>query len=294
MTADHELLLTSETVEIAAAQGDKLPRVSILAYSGDVMIVPGFGPLGLDLSGIVLANEIPLLADHATNIGSIVGQGTPTVRAGQLFVEGTANTATPAAQQVVALAKSGHKFQASIGATPLESKRIATVDNVLVIGRTIKAASSFLLVTKSKLREVTICALGCDAGTSVSIAAKLSKESDMTTGTMNNNDSDILAAERARVSQIEATFKDVHLLCPESLQESADKLRPGRWMQAAPSSPAYSSHSLLSPPSPSRLSAEQFLQTMPESHRSHSVDPDANGAVDFRFGSSETKSATEM
>ncbi len=117
MTIDHELLLTAD-VEIVAAEGGKLPRVSILAYSGDVMTVPGFGPLVLDLSGMVLANEIQLLANHANNIDSIVGQGTPEVRSGQLFVEGTANTATPAAQQVIALAKSGHKFQASIGATP--------------------------------------------------------------------------------------------------------------------------------------------------------------------------------
>lgn len=167
-----ELILTTAEVEIVAAEGAKLPRVSILAYTGDVMSVPGFGPIVLDLAGMDHGSEIPLLADHANAIGSIVGQGSPSVRSGQLFVDGNCNLTTEAAKQIVDLAKAGHKFQASIGATPLESKRIAAGESVNANARTIKAASPFLLVTKSTLREVTICALGCDAGTSVSIAAK--------------------------------------------------------------------------------------------------------------------------
>ncbi len=167
-----ELILTSAAVEIAASEGAKLPRVSILAYSGDVMTVPGFGPIVVDLAGMSFGGEIPLLADHANSIGAIVGQGTPSIRSGQLHIDGTANTTTDAAKQIVELAKSGHKFQASIGATPLESRRIDAGKTIQVNGRSIKAESSFLLVTKSILREVTICALGCDANTSVQIAAK--------------------------------------------------------------------------------------------------------------------------
>lgn len=203
-----------------------MPRVSILAYSGDVMTVPGFGPLVLDLKGMTLAAEIPLLADHANSIGSIVGQGTPEVRAGQLFVDGTANVTTEAARQVVDLAKAGHKFQASVGATPLESRRITAGETIQANGRTIKAASTFLLVTKSKLREVTICALGCDAATSVSIAAK--KESTMTTATTDHND--ILAAERQRIAEIEAAFDGLEFISGDGgqydgIQCQANELR---------------------------------------------------------------------
>lgn len=216
-----DLILTAADVGITAADGVKLPRVSILAYSGDVMTVPGFGPIVLDLKGMVLAAEIPLLADHVAAIGSIVGQGRPEVRAGQLFVNGTCNITTEAAKQIVELAKNGHRFQASIGATPLESRRITAGETIQANGRTIKAASSFLFVTKSRLREVTICALGCDATTSVSIAAK--KESTMTTATADHNN--ILATERQRVSEIEATFKGLEFLCPENMQERADTLR---------------------------------------------------------------------
>ncbi len=219
MIADQELLLTAADVAIVAAEGHRLPRVSILAYSGDVMTVPGFGPIVLDLKGMTLAAEIPLLADHANSIGSIVGQGTPEVRAGQLFVDGTANVTTEAARQVVDLAKSGHKFQASVGATPLESRRITAGETIQANGRTIKAATPFLFVTKSRLREVTICALGCDAATSVSIAAK--KESTMTTATIDAND--ILAAERQRVSEINAAFDGLEFLC--DMKDRADKLR---------------------------------------------------------------------
>ncbi len=168
----QDLLITSADIAIVAAEGAKLPRVSILAYSGNLMAVPGYGSLALDLAGMSLGGEIPLLADHQNSIGAIVGQGTPSIRSGQLHVDGNCNTATDAAKQIVELAKSGHKFQASIGASPLESRRIDAGKTIHVNGRSIKAESSFLLVTKSILREVTICALGCDASTSVSIAAK--------------------------------------------------------------------------------------------------------------------------
>lgn len=80
-----DLLLTIDRVEITAAEGAKLPRVSILAYSGGVMSVPGFGAIVLDLAGMAHDAEIPLLADHQNTIGAIVGQGTPSVRSGQLF-----------------------------------------------------------------------------------------------------------------------------------------------------------------------------------------------------------------
>ena len=207
MTPDHELLLTTATVEITAAEAHRPPRVEIVAYSGDVMTVPQFGPIVVDLRGMELPAEVPLLADHDNSIRAIVGQGTPTVRDGKLIVSGTANTTTEAAKQIVELGKSGHRFQASIGATPLESRRVATGETIQTNGRTIKAASPILFVTRSKLREVTICALGCDAGTSVSIAAK--KDLSMTTAT---TDQDILAAERERVSTIEAAFDGLELL----------------------------------------------------------------------------------
>lgn len=222
MSLDQDLLLTTGTIEIAAADGRTPPRVEILAYSGDVMTVAPFGPLVVDLQGMELPAEIPLLADHQNTIGAIVGQGTPAIRGGKLIVNGTANVTTEAAKQIVALAKDGHRFQASIGATPLESRRVVTGDTIQANGRNIKAATSFLLVTKSRLREVTICALGCDAGTSVSIAAK-HKESTMTTTT--ETTSDILAAERQRVTDIEAAFADLEFLTGDSLQERAGKLR---------------------------------------------------------------------
>ena len=197
-----DIILAAADVGIAASTEGRLPRVNVLAYSGGLMNVGGFGPIVVDLRGMELPPDLPLLADHANNLDSVVGSGSATVRAGQLLIEGTLNITNIKAIQVAALAKAKTPLQASIGATPIESRRINPGETVHVHGRSVKSASAYTLVSKSRLREVSICPLGCDANTSVSISAKLSKEKLMSTVTTDPND--ILASERSRVSEIEA------------------------------------------------------------------------------------------
>ena len=198
-----DIILAAADVGIAASTEGRLPRVNVLAYSGGLMNVGGFGPIVVDLRGMELPPDLPLLADHANNLDSVVGSGSATVRAGQLLIEGTLNITNIKAIQVAALAKAKTPLQASIGATPIESRRINPGETVHVNGRSVKSASAFTLVSKSRLREVSICPLGCDANTSVSIAAKLSKEKPMP-ATLPADPNDILASERSRVSEIEA------------------------------------------------------------------------------------------
>jgi hypothetical protein len=89
------------------------------------MNVPGWGPVVIDLAGLDLsASQVGILADHDASLKGIVGHGEALVRDGKLIVSGTIAAATDAAQQIVALAKTGFAFQASVGVKPKDSERI--------------------------------------------------------------------------------------------------------------------------------------------------------------------------
>jgi hypothetical protein len=151
-----------------------------VAYTGGLMSVPGWGPVAINLAGLdATAEQISLLADHDATLDGIVGHGRAQVIDGKLFVQGTLTGATEAARQVVELARSGFKFQASVGVAPNDYERVRGGETVSVNGKSIKApAGGFTLVKAGVLREVSIVAIGADANTSVAIAAQ-GKESTM-------------------------------------------------------------------------------------------------------------------
>jgi hypothetical protein len=183
-TAVDELLLSAAEVEIQAT--GKSPAVSIVAYTGGLMVVPGWGPVAIELGGIdASAEQVSILADHNASLAGIVGHGKAVVANGKLLVQGTITPSTDAARQVVELAKGGFRFQASVGVAPLEYERVRAGELVEVNGRAVKApASGFTLVRAGVLREVSIVAIGADAGTSVSIAANGKEQSMSSTETL--------------------------------------------------------------------------------------------------------------
>ncbi len=174
--ATESMLIASTEVEILAAS--KSPTVNIVAYTGGLMTVPGWGPVAIDLTGIDAGgDQVSILADHNASINGIVGQGRAIVNAGRLLVQGNINPSTQASRQIIELAQGGFRFQASVGVSPIEYQRIRSGDSVEINGRTIKSPSSgFTLVRASVLKEVSIVVIGADAGTSVAIAASNQKD----------------------------------------------------------------------------------------------------------------------
>lgn len=168
----ENLLIAASQVRIEAA-ADKTTAVSIVAYTGGQMVVPGWGPLVIDLAGVdVSASQIGILADHDATLSGVVGFGRASVTHGKLIVAGTIAPTTDAARQIIELARSGFQFQASVGVAPCEWERVRPGDIVDVNGRAIRATGNgFTLVRSSTLKEVSIVAIGADAGTSVAIAA---------------------------------------------------------------------------------------------------------------------------
>ncbi len=202
-TAIDELLLSAAEVEIQA--GGKPPTVTIVAYTGGLMVVPGWGPVVLDLAGIdASAEQVGILADHDATLSGIVGHGKAVVAGGRLLVQGSITPSTDAARQVIELAKGGFRFQASVGVAPSDYERVRAGELVQVNGRAIKApASGFTLVKASVLKEVSIVAIGADANTSVAIAAN-GKEKSMS----NENTATLtatLTAEQVRADALAET-----------------------------------------------------------------------------------------
>jgi hypothetical protein len=178
-TAIDELLLATADVEIQAS--GKQPSVNIVAYTGGLMSVPGWGPVAIELSGIdASADQVSILADHDSRLSGIIGHGKAIVATGKLLVQGTITPSTEASRQVIELARGGFRFQASVGLSPTNYERVRPNETVEVNGRAIKApASGFTLVKAGVLREVSIVAIGADANTSVTIAATNAKENIM-------------------------------------------------------------------------------------------------------------------
>jgi hypothetical protein len=183
-TAIDELLISAAEVEIQAT--GKPPAVTIVAYTGGLMTVPGWGPVAIELAGVDASDDqVSILADHDASLKGIVGHGRAVVANGKLLVQGTLTPSAVAARQVIDLARGGFRFQASVGVTPVDYERVRAGETVEVNGRALKApASGFTLVRAGVLREVSIVALAADRGTSVAIAAQHKDQSMTETETL--------------------------------------------------------------------------------------------------------------
>jgi phage head maturation protease len=203
-----EILLAAPSVEIRAA--GKPPAVTIVAYTGGLMTVPGWGPVAIELAGVdISAAQVSILADHDSRLSGIVGHGRAAIDGRKLVVAGTITPTTEAARHIVELAKSGFLFQASVGVAPTDYERVRGGESVAVNGRAVKApASGFTLVKASVLREVSIVAIGADAGTSVAIAATQEKrhmsENENSTATLEAMADEIRAQAVAETNRINA------------------------------------------------------------------------------------------
>lgn len=162
-------------LEICASDSAVLARVEGLAYTGGILRLPGFRyPVVIQLSGLSIPDQVPLLCDHDTTVGSKIGQ----VRA---FIDGRNGTQlsmsgallpsiSPLAAQIVAQHKSGGKWQLSVGVEPLLSEIVQ--GSRMVNGQMIQGP--FYHVQKSRLREISVCPIGVDPGTELRIAASFS------------------------------------------------------------------------------------------------------------------------
>lgn len=216
------MILSAAEVEIEAAGKDARPKISVVAYTGRIMRVPGWGDIAIDLAGLEAGGQVPLLADHDATVGSVVGHGEPAVANGRLVVSGVVSGAGEPARHVVEMARGGFQFQASVGVAPTEHERVKPNQAVEINGRSLSSPGGFTLVRKGRLREVSITPVGADAETSVAIAASRQGRTNMADIA---SEEQIRADERDRLKEIEATCRPMGERDWGPLQKRVDDMK---------------------------------------------------------------------
>jgi len=148
----------------------KLPRFSMVAYTGGMMRIAGWRhPVIVDLAGLAIpAQARPIRYEHDPKAG--VGHSESIrVESGHLVAAGVISRNTEAARDVATSSANGFPWQASIGASVEQFEFVKENESVLVNGRGFNGPVN--VVRKSVLGEISFVDLGADGNTSASVAA---------------------------------------------------------------------------------------------------------------------------
>ena len=152
-----------------AKQGKDLANVDGVAYSGGTFR-QGWDTrdMAVDLAGMEIKGQIPLLLSHMNwpdcRLGVIVASNDGK----RLSVAGGIDLSDDQGKSIVEKGKT-YDWQLSIGADVIEAVAVPEGEERAANGRTFKGP--ILMITKSKLREVSVVAVGADSDTHLRIAA---------------------------------------------------------------------------------------------------------------------------
>lgn len=167
---------TPEWIEAADAEGEqpKPKRFTMRAYTGGPMQVSAFyRPVVVDLAGMKQAGKvIPIFRGHDSN--RIVGHGEAVISDRGIDASGIVSAENADAAEVVAAAKNGFPWQASIGATVQEMEVLSEKETATVNGR--KVTGPLVIARKSTLNEISFVPIGADRRTSARVAASAGKD----------------------------------------------------------------------------------------------------------------------
>jgi hypothetical protein len=160
---------------VAGASGDAgastaLPKFRMVAYTGGPMKVAGWRhPVVIDLAGLAIPSQSrPIRFGHDATAG--VGHTSAVaVEDGKLVASGVISRDTHAAKEVVASARNGFPWQASVGASVEAFEFLRENQSATVNGREVQGPLN--IVRRATLGEISFVDLGADGGTTASIAA---------------------------------------------------------------------------------------------------------------------------
>jgi hypothetical protein len=211
------------TVEGQDAEKPRLPRFSMVAYTGGPMRIGGWRyPVVVDLAGMSIPSQNrPIRFGHDMQSG--VGH-TDVIQIdnGKLLASGMVSRDTAAAREIVISARNGFPWQASIGAGVEEFEFVKPDQKVLVNGR--EFLGPLNVVRRSTLGEISFVDLGADGQTTASVAALATP---LTQENLAMQDSITIGAEQETVSPAsgEAASSPVQA-APGAVQPAAEKLAP--------------------------------------------------------------------
>lgn len=195
MTTYDQLRFVADVDIEAAADSGKPATVDIHAYGGGILRIDGRNHV-IDLQGIALGDETPLLTDHQNDVDHLAGSGKATSDGRSIRVRGHISRNSTAGAKVIGLHRDNVKLRASVGVAVNQSRFVAAGESLQANGQTLKApAGGVYVAAESELIEVSLLPIGADRGSSVSISA--SKGSEMSTAV-----DDQLAVERERAASI--------------------------------------------------------------------------------------------
>lgn len=167
-------------LEAAGAEGKpRLPQFKMVAYTGGVMRISLWRyPVIVDLAGLAIPNQkAPIREGHGVRIGHATSIA---VEDGKLAAAGIISCTGQAAQEVVADAKNGFPWKASIGATVDQFEFVREKETASVNGRDFKGPVN--VVRKATLLEISFVDVPADARTSVKVAAKSGQQTRLPAG----------------------------------------------------------------------------------------------------------------
>ena len=147
------------------AESEKEPTFTMDGYTGAGMPHPFFGMVYISVKGVKFGKKtVGVLREHERD--RIVGFGTPARRAGHIVVKnGSFSKVTPDGQEVAGLCAEGYPWECSINIDHAQVVDLSEGERMEVNGMAVKGPA--VVFAKSRLREVSFCSLGMDAGTSV-------------------------------------------------------------------------------------------------------------------------------
>ena len=147
----------------------KLPKFSMIGYSGGAMAPRGFGRIVIDLQGMDIGGgrAMPVLKNHDSE--QIVGHSEKIEAGNELALGGVISGAGAAAQEVIATSENGFPWQASVGAD-IRFEKIEHLDEgekATINGQ--KQVGPVSIARESTLKEVSFVPIGADSETSARV-----------------------------------------------------------------------------------------------------------------------------
>ena len=210
---DEELKLTIQASASAEKNSGKA-KISGVAYSGGTLSLGWDAPVVVDLAGMTIGDNLPLLAEHWNMIGARLGVITAEIADNKLLINGEILADNEDAKNIIAQGKAGGNWQLSIGADVQARELVKETREVN--GQMIEAP--FYLVSKSVLREVSVVAVGADAATEMHIAAKFNL----------NNEGEETMAEKTNADVTASAPVDTTTVVPDIQAERAAAIQAER------------------------------------------------------------------
>ena len=169
-------LTINAAFDIQAAKSEEgkpagLPTFAMRAYDGDKMTVAYWGVVAIDIAGLKAKDSTPILYGHESySLDSVMGMADKVTLANDITASGTIMAESDTAAKVIALARNGFKFQASVGVRADKYKDVLEGETAEVNGRTLEGP--FTLIEAGTLYEISIVPLGADSDTETAIAAE--------------------------------------------------------------------------------------------------------------------------